>query len=84
MAPNGKVLGIDVDPQALQRLRDAAEKAKVELSDKNSALFYEINTFNIKGRYDDYKSKFYKIATKTYAKKYLEETKKIIAWLKKQ
>ncbi len=65
-------------------LKYLAEKAGTELSGEDSDLLREINTFNIKGRYDDYKSKFYKMATKAYTKKYLGETKRIILWLKKQ
>lgn len=58
--------------------------AKIDFSDNERSLISEINTFNIKGRYDDYKSKFYKKATKMYAEKYINETKRIIIWLKKQ
>ncbi len=58
--------------------------AGVDFSENDRSLISEINTFNIKGRYDDYKSKFYKKATKTYTEKYINETKRIIIWLKKQ
>jgi HEPN domain-containing protein len=58
--------------------------AKVDFSDNERSLISEINTFNIKGRYDDYKSNFYKKATKSYTKRYLDEAKRIIIWLKKQ
>jgi HEPN domain-containing protein len=43
----------------------------------------EITTFNIKGRYDNYKYNFYKKATKAYAKKYFEITKELRLWAKK-
>lgn len=50
--------------------------------EKQLDLLSEITTFNIKGRYDDYKNKFYKTATKEYAEKYLKEAEQIILWLK--
>lgn len=58
--------------------------ADIIFSENDRSLISEINTFNIKGRYDDYKSKFYTKATKTYTKRYINETKRIIIWLKKQ
>lgn len=61
-----------------------SELAGVSFSEQDIRLLAEINTFNIKGRYDDYKSNFYKKATKSYTKRYLDETKRIIIWLKKQ
>lgn len=45
-----------------------AEKCKIKLSDKEKLQLVEISTFNISARYDDYKFKFYKKATKKYAK----------------
>jgi len=65
----------------LQRL---AEDAGLQLSDAIRQNFAEINTFNIKGRYDDFKSKFYEKATKEYTEKYLAETEQILIWLKTQ
>lgn len=43
-----------------------------------------ITTFNIAGRYEQEKYKFYKMATKNYAKQYLEITKELFLWLKKE
>ena len=43
----------------------------------------EINTFNIKGRYDDYKFEFYKRATKEYAEENLIHTSTLYLWLQK-
>lgn len=44
----------------------------------------EINTFNIKGRYDDYKFEFYKKATKEYAEEYLIAVDNLFLWLQKK
>ena len=61
-----------------------AENAGVKFSDQDMDTIAEINTFNIEGRYDDYKLKFYKKATKLYAEKYFDEVKRIMLWLKEQ
>lgn len=61
-----------------------AEKAKIKLTDKQAKLLSEVNAFNIKSRYDDYKNSFYKKATSSFAKKYIIEVNKFIIWLKKQ
>jgi len=61
-----------------------SELAGIPFEEEDMRILAEINTFNIKGRYDDYRSKFYKKATKLYTEKYLNDTKRIILWLKKQ
>ena len=38
----------------------------------------EINTFNIRARYEDYKRDFYKRATSEYTRKWLNITKKLL------
>ncbi len=61
-----------------------AEKAKIELTKEQAKLLYEVNAFNIKTRYDDYKNSFYKRATASFTKKYIREVDKFKTWLKKQ
>lgn len=41
----------------------------------------EIDTFNIRARYDDYKFEFYKKATEEYTKRYFTSTKELLLWL---
>ncbi|OGZ66519.1 MAG: hypothetical protein A3C50_00345 [Candidatus Staskawiczbacteria bacterium RIFCSPHIGHO2_02_FULL_43_16] len=60
-----------------------ANKAGFTLSGEQKDLLSEITTFNIKARYDDYKTNFYKKATRVYAQSYITETKNLITWLKK-
>lgn len=65
----------------LQRLaQDAGLRMPVGMQESLA----EINTFNIKGRYDDYKSQFYQKATLTYTEEYLKKTEEILIWLKTQ
>ncbi len=58
--------------------------AGIELSDKNKTDLKEISSFNIAGRYDDYKHSFYKKCTPPYAKKYLAKTNKLFLWLEQK
>jgi len=44
----------------------------------------EINTFNINGRYDDYKFKFLKKATYDYTENYYHQASILYVWLKQQ
>ena len=58
--------------------------AKIELSEEQEELFREINTFNIRARYDDYKLEFYKKATRSYTVKYFKSANKLYLWLEKK
>ena len=56
----------------------------LDMTKEPANVLDEINSFNIKGRYSDYKLAFYKKANKEYANKYLNETTKLYSWLKSQ
>lgn len=60
-----------------------AEYTGIVFSETQLDLLSDVTTFNIKGRYDDYKNQFYKIATQEYASKYIQETEELILWLQK-
>ena len=60
------------------------ELTGLERSPEQLKNLIEINSFNLKGRYDDYKFHFYEKATKEYTKKYFEEVDKLFLWLKEQ
>lgn len=65
-------------------LEDLIRRVDLEIPKKFKKELTVINTFNIAGRYDDYKFVFYKKATPDYTKKYYDITKEILLWLKKQ
>ena len=65
-------------------LLDLANIAKIELSEEQKELLREINTFNIRARYDNYKSEFYERATKNYTVKHFESADKLYLWLGKK
>lgn len=64
-------------------LEKIALKIDLPLDKAQKETLAMINTFNIAGRYDDYKLSFYKQADKEFAKKYFEHTKKLRIWIKK-
>lgn len=45
-------------------------------------ILNEMTTFNVEARYDIFKQKLYKKATKEYTERFLAYTKEILTWLK--
>lgn len=64
-------------------LVDLAKKSTLTYTKHQLKQLAIISTFNIAGRYDDFKLSFYKKATPEYSKKYYAITKELIEWLKK-
>lgn len=71
-------------PLPIHNLRRLSRDTNVQLSDTNLMLLDEINEFNIKARYNDFKFAFYKKATKDFTQKYLNKSKGLYQWLKEQ
>ena len=59
------------------------ELCEVKLSEEMLNDIKEINGFNIRARYDDYKRSFYEKANLAYTKNFLNKTLKYIKWFKK-
>lgn len=78
------VKNLDADVPQIHHLLRIAEKAGLELPDAEKDFLLEVTDFNIKARYPDYKSKFYKKATKDFAEKYLRRIEEFRQWLLKQ
>jgi HEPN domain-containing protein len=53
------------------------ENAKIKLSKEEMKLLNEVNDFNIRARYPEYKLEFYKKCTKEYSKYYLDRIIKL-------
>lgn len=70
-------------PPLIHDLIRLTEKTGIPIDAKRKNELAEITTFNIETRYDDYKLSFYKKANRQYASKYLNITKEILKWLKK-
>ena len=72
---------------AVPYIHDLAELARIaqlEFSDDQIQNFRIITSFNISCRYDNIKLSFYKKCNKNYTEKYLNISKKLYLWLKKQ
>ncbi|MBI5138382.1 MAG: HEPN domain-containing protein [Candidatus Vogelbacteria bacterium] len=69
------------EPPRIHNLVVLAETAKLNFDPERRQILNEITTFNIAGRYDDYKDKFYKRATPEYTEKYYNLSKEILSWL---
>ena len=61
-----------------------AELSGIEFSEEQLDLLAEITSFNIEARYNDYKRRFSKKATKKYAERYFKKAKDIYLWLKRK
>jgi len=59
-----------------------AKMARIDLDNDQLSHITEINTFNIRARYDDYKRSFYKKATLEYTQEYFNYAKEFRIWLK--
>jgi HEPN domain-containing protein len=61
-----------------------AELSELELTEEYTDWLYNITTFNINARYDDYKKEFYTICTADYTKEWIEKIKLLRAWIKER
>jgi len=58
-----------------------ARVANVLLSTDQEDYLREVNTFNIRARYDDYKYNFYKRATAAFTRTHLHQAQAFLLWL---
>lgn len=61
-----------------------SQKSEMDINNDQVLNLVEISTFNVAARYDDYKFKFYKKATKEYAQKWLEIGKSLYQFFRKK
>lgn len=59
-----------------------ARKAGLELPPQRREYLSEINTFNVRARYESYKLEFYKKATQEYTRKWHARSMEVFKWLK--
>ncbi len=69
-------------PPITHDLTRLAKKASLKLNQEKLDLLAEITTFNVEARYDIFKEKLYKKATKDFTKKYLKITKEFYKYFK--
>ena len=70
-------------PVPIHDLLRLAEISGLVITEEQTAWLREIDKFNIAARYDDYKRKFYKIATAVFAILWFGRVKELLIWLKK-
>ncbi|MFH1626887.1 MAG: HEPN domain-containing protein [bacterium] len=68
----------------IHHLEKLAKLIKLKLTEEQMENLKIITDFNIAGRYDDVKYKFYKQCTKLYTEKYFKICEELYLWLKKQ
>ena len=58
--------------------------AGLELGEEQKKQLEAVTTFNVRGRYDDYKLSLYKKATKEYVREHLEKASNLRLWIQNQ
>lgn len=74
----------DISAPITHNLIHLADLSGVKFNKEQISLISDINNFNIRARYDDFKRNFYKKATPSFTEKYIKKTKELILWLEKQ
>lgn len=68
---------IKIEPPKMHDLVKLEELAELNSDNETRILLKEINVFNIRSRYPDYKFRFYKSCTKEFTKKYLDKIREL-------
>ncbi len=68
-------------PPKTHNLVKLAEGTKLDISEEEKQFYYNINQFQIEGRYPDYLHNLYKKYKKDQTKKIIEEIETIRTWL---
>ncbi|HCS78702.1 TPA: DNA-binding protein [Patescibacteria group bacterium] len=71
-------------PPPVHRLDKLALLAEIKLTSEQVDQLKEISSFNLEARYDDYKHKFYKKATKEFALRWIKICGGFYLWLLKK
>lgn len=71
-------------PPYIHYLDKLVMETELDFTEEQMDQFKIITTFNIRARYDNYKSSFYKKCDKQYAEKYFDVSKKLFLWLEKK
>ena len=71
-------------PPFTHNLSSIAAHTNLDLSPDQEELLLELNQFNIRTRYPDYKFEFYKKCTLAFAKPYFNKNEELYNWLLQQ
>ncbi|MDX2191332.1 MAG: HEPN domain-containing protein [Bacteroidota bacterium] len=67
----------------IHNLYRLAELNEIEMSNEQADMLFQITTFNINTKYDDYKNKFHLKCTKEFTLEWIEKIKTVRLWIKK-
>ena len=65
-------------PPPIHKLAKLAKDSRIPLTEKQIDLLNEITTFNIEARYDIFKERLYKKASRQFTEKYIKITEEFI------
>jgi HEPN domain-containing protein len=68
-------------PPLSHNLLELSKLAELDMDLEKLTTLTEINTFNIRARYDDYKRTFHKKATAAFCSEYIKKTQELLLWL---
>lgn len=75
---------IEKEPPRIHNLLKIADDAGLELTKEQKMFLDEVTTYNIRVRYQDFKDRFAKLATKEYTEGSIKKIKEIRQWLLQQ
>lgn len=78
------IFKLDTSPPYTHNLKDLCLKMKLKLSVDQLAELDEISEFNVSARYEEYKFKIYKRATKEYSEKWMKIGRDYYKFFKKE
>ena len=70
------------NPPFIHDLVRLAEKGNLQLDGDQKDILDTISTFNIRGRYDDYKREFHKKCSNAFTKEWVRNIKEFRKWIK--
>ncbi len=78
------VKNVNIQAPHTHNLAKIARDSGLKLTDDQENFLLEVTTYNIKGRYPDYKQSFYKKATREFTADRIERIERMRKWLKEQ
>ncbi|NQV18923.1 MAG: HEPN domain-containing protein [Armatimonadetes bacterium] len=75
---------IDSQHPFIHNLLRLAEKSNLDITEEQKKFLVRVTTFNLRAKYQDYKNNFYKLCTKEFTEKWINEIKEFRQWIKKQ
>ena len=73
---------IDSQHPFIHNLLRLAEKSNLDITEEQKKFLVRVTTFNLRAKYQDYKNNFYKLCTKEFTEKWINEIKGFRQWIK--